>query len=290
MNDESEIEAQSAWKDGEKVYVCINPELCLNFPASEVNIRKSGISNGPQERMATADQGARKSAPVRSGNIMDELIVAAGHRREFNDIFGRAGRGEIEQFFADTYSPELAEKTFKRCLEKRLNHRDQAMALAWYRSPVGRKVVEADSVWDFNIHENSYNYVKADSTPGFKERMNLTGQIVKYTGTSDIATRLTHNMLKKMMNDIPPDYPHAQELKKRIQDEIPSFETNRKISVHRMAYTYRYLSLSELRNYLQFLRSATGRKYTLAVQVATEEIYRKVAMNLEKDFRRYVRS
>ncbi len=290
LNDESEIEAQSAWKDGEKVYVRINPELCLDFPASEVNTLKSGISDRRQQGTTKVEQGARAPEPVRSRDTMDELIVASGHRREFEDLFGRSGRGEIEQLLADTFSPSLAEKTFKRCLERRLGNREAATALAWYRSPAGRKVVEAESVWDFNLQENAYNYVKVDSAPGFKERMNLTSQIVKVTGASEIATRLTQNMLKKMMSSIPPDYPHAQEIKARIQEEIPSLEINRKINVQITAYTYRGLSTQELRNYLNFLHSAAGSKYMAAVRAATEEIFRKVALNIEKDFRRYVRS
>lgn len=290
MNDESEIEAQSAWKEGGKVYVRVNPELCLDFPSSEVNVQKSGIPDGQRLWVAKTDRETTKSPLVRSGRIIDELVVAAGHRRDFNEIFGRSGRGEIEQMFADTFSPEQAEQTFKRCLERRLNNRDLAVVLAWYKSPVGRKVVEADSVWDFHLEENAYNYSKVETAPGFRERMSLTGQIVKITGASEMATRLTQNLLKKMMRAIPPDYPNGQEIKRRIQEEIPSFETSRKINVQVMAYTYRDLSTRELRNYLNFLRSAPGNRYMSAVRVASEEIFRKVSMNIEKDFRRYVRS
>jgi hypothetical protein len=288
MNDESEIEAQSAWKDGEKVYVRINRDLCLNFPASEVNIRKSGISNNPQQRATKVDSGAKISAPAQAGDIMDELVVVAGHRRDFEDMFGQSGRGEIEQLMVDTFSPALAEKTFKRCLERKLNNRDLAVVLAWYKSPVGQMIVEADSVWDFNRQEKAAAYVGRDSVPGFKERMNLTGQIVKITGASEMETRLTQNILHKMISDIPPDYPDAIQIKKRIQDQIPSLEMNRARNVHNWAYNYRDLSTNELREYLKFLRSATGKKYLAAVRAATEEIFKKVAINIEKDFRTYV--
>jgi hypothetical protein len=289
MNDESEIEAQSAWTDGERVYVRVDPELRLDFPASEVNVRKSGIANDSKERAPKVDREAKTPAPARSGDIIDELIEVTGHRREFDETFGRSGRGEIEQLFADTFTPALAEKSFKRSLARKLNNRDLAVVLAWYKSPVGRKIVEADSVWDFTLVEKASAYVAVDSAPGFKERMNLISQIEKISGASEIATRLTQNIMHKMIAAIPPDYPDAIEIKKKIKDEIPTLEMSRKKNIQNSAYIYRYLSLNELRDYLRFLRSATGKKYMAAVQAATAEIFKKVAVNIEKDFRQYVR-
>jgi hypothetical protein len=289
MNDESEIEAQSAWKDGERVYVRTDTDLSLDFPASEVNVRKSGIPNDPQERPAKVDKGAKTPTLSRSGSIMDELIEVAGHRRDFNDMFGRSGRSEIDQLFADSFTPALAEKSFKRSLAQRLDNRDLDVVLAWYKSPVGRKVVEADSVWDFNRQEKAASYAGRDSVPGFKERMSLIGQIVKITGAAEMETRMTQNIMHKMIDAIPPDYEDAKEIKKRIQDEIPTLEMNRGKNIQNWAYTYRDLSTHELRDYLKFLRSATGKKYLAAVSVATAEIFKKVAMNVEKDFRKSLR-
>jgi hypothetical protein len=287
MNDESEIEAQSAWKDGETVYVRMNPELCLDFPASEVNVRKSGIPIVQQKRTSKAEQRVMASTP--SGEIVDELIVAAGHRRDLNDIFGRSGRDEIDQLFADTLSPDRAEKTLRSCLVRKLGNRELAAVLTWYKSPVGAKIVEADSVWDFNREEKAAAYASLDSAPGFKERMKLIGQIEEIAGASEIQTRLTQGVLRKMISDIPPDFPDAREIKERLRKEIPSLEMSRKKNVQDLVYNYRFLSTHELREYLQFLRSAPGKKYTAAVSVASEEIFKKVAMNIEKDFRAYVK-
>jgi hypothetical protein len=63
---------------------------------------------------------------------------------------------------------------------------------------------------------------------------------------------------------------------------------NRKKVIQKLAYGYRDLSLNELNDYLKFLRSATGKKYISAVWEATEEIFKKVGLNIEKEFRKYV--
>lgn len=289
MNDESEIQAHSAWVEGERVYILADTELTLDFPVSEVNVRKSRIANDPREMLAKVDTGAKTPTLSRSGGIMDELIEVAGHRRDFNDMFGRSGRGEIDQLFADTFTPTLAEKSFKRSLSRTLDNRDLNVVLAWYKSPVGRKVVEADSVWDFNRQEKAASYAGRDSVPGLKERMSLIGQIVKITGAAEMETRMTRDIMHKMIDAIPPDYEDAKEIKKRLQDEIPTLEMNRGKNIQNWAYTYRDLSTNELRDYLRFLRSATGKKYLAAVRVATAEIFKKVAMNVEKDFRKSLR-
>jgi hypothetical protein len=92
-----------------------------------------------------------------------------------------------------------------------------------------------------------------------------------------------------MINDIPPDFPDAEVIKARIKKEIPTFEMSRKKNLQNLAYNYRFLSTHDLRCYLQFLRSTTGRKYTASVHAAFEEIFKKVALNMEKDFRNYVK-
>lgn len=289
MNDESEIEAQSAWKDGDRVYVRINPDLRLDFPVSDVNVRKSGIPNGPQERTPIVDKEATTPASARSGNVMDELIEVTGKRREYEDVFGRTGRGEIEQLLADTLTPALAEKTFRKCLERKLDNRELALVLAWYKSPVGQKILEAESVLDFTMQEKAPAYVGRDSVPGLKERKNLTAQIEKLTGASEVAIRFFQNLSRKIISAIPPDYPNAKEIKKRIQDTIHTLEVNRKNSIQNSAYTYRDLSINELRDYLRFLRSTPGKKYMAAARAADEDMLKKVGMNIEKEFRKYVR-
>jgi hypothetical protein len=64
MKDGSEIEAQSAWKKGEKVYIRVSPDLRLEFPASEVNLGKSGIVTASLERKRRTVMVSEASAPA----------------------------------------------------------------------------------------------------------------------------------------------------------------------------------------------------------------------------------
>lgn len=290
MKDKSRIEAQSAWIEGNNVNIRINSDFCVIYPVSKVDVRRSGITAEPQETPQIVDNVTTASAPARPGDIMDELVEVSGCRRDMDSLFGRGGHGEVSQIFADTYSPAVAEKIFRRCLERRLDKRELAAVVNWYKSPVGVKIVEADSVWDFNRLEKSLSYIRYDSAPGYKERVNLITQIEKSTGSSEMAARLTQNLMRKMAKAIPPDYPNGDEIKKQIQEAIPTLESMRKLGIQITAYNYRDLSTRELRDYLGFLRSAAGKKYIAAERVAYEEIFRKVTINIEKEFRKYVRS
>jgi hypothetical protein len=287
MKDGSEIEAQSAWKKGEKVYIRVSPDLRLEFPASEVNLGKSGIVTASLERKRRTVMVSEASAPASYSDVIDELIDVSGQRRDFKDIFGRGDWGLVEQLFADSCTPELAEKTLRRCLKRRLDNRELAWLLAWYKSPLGSKIVEADSVLDFNRREKTLTYAGIDNAPGYKERMNLIGQIEKSSGLAEIETRLTQNLMQKMISAIPPLHPEGYELRAKLRENTLTLEENRKKLVRNWAYSYRELSLKELNDYLKFLRTATGSKYMAALREATEDIFGKVSSNMENELRKY---
>lgn len=306
MEDGSEIEAQSAWKDGERVYLQVNPDLRLDFPLSEVDVRKTNMPDAKQaptpavEKTSTvstpavsekkprvsapvAPEKGKTASPAKSGDIMDELVEIAGIRRDFNDLFGNSGNGEIDRIFADTFSPELAEKSFKKHLEQKLSPRVMSEVLAWYKTPVGKKIVETESVMDFNKREKVLLYISMDSAPGFKERMDLVSQIEKTTGITEVEMRLAEIIFRSIISAIPPEFPEAKQIKQQIQKGVPSIGALRKQNVENWAYTYRELSTKELHDYLKFLRSADGKKYMAAVRESTEEIFKKVAVNIGKD-------
>jgi hypothetical protein len=290
LKDDSEIEAQSAWREGEKVFVRVNSELCLDFPAGEVNLGATKLSRPPRESLTVAGGNAAASRSAGSTGVLDELIRVAGHRREFNDTFGRNTHTAVDEIFSRSFTPALAEETFKRSLQHRLSQREMATVLAWYKTPAGRKIVEANSVFDFNRREKSLTYARTESVPGLKERLSLISQIEKAIGASEQETKLVKSILLKMEECIPADFPDAKDVKKRLRAEIPVQETKRKEQIEQWAYAYRYLSLQELRNYLEFLRSPTGRRYMDAVRVGNEELFRKVALNIEREFRKDVKN
>jgi hypothetical protein len=147
--------------------------------------------------------------------------------------------------------------------------------------------VEADSVLDFNRREQTLTYVGIDNAPGYKERMNLIGQIEKSSGLAEIETRLTQNLMQKMISAIPPLHPEGYELRAKLRENTLTLEENRKKLVRNWAYSYRELSLKELNDYLKFLRTATGSPYMAALREATEDIFGKVSSNMENELRKY---
>jgi hypothetical protein len=260
----------------------VAPDRRPDSPAPGVDVPKS--QPPVDSRMPVAAAGPKVAAPARSGDIADELVGISGIRRDLNDLFGRSGDSDIDRIFSEAYSPELAEKTVRRHLERKLTHQGLADVLAWYKTPVGKKIVEAESVLDFNKREKQRTFAGMDTEP-VKERIDLMTQVEKATGVSQVETRLVENMLKKMLNAVPPDFPDGNLIKERIRNEMPSLATMRKGTIEGWAYAYRDLSMNELHDYLKFLRSANGKKYMTAVCDAIEEIFKKITLNIEKEFR-----
>lgn len=282
MNDGSELEAQAAWIKGEKVYVSMNADLSLDFPTADVDLSKSGIRSHSPQSIPVTEKRKTYAAP-KSHDALDELLRVAGHRRAMDDLFGRNDHTRISEVYARAFTPALAEKAIRDALRRTLNPREIAEVTSWFKSRVGRKFVEADSIWDFNQRENELTYVGNKGVPDLKERLKVAGEIDRIYGSSEDATRITKQIITTIINAIPNDFPEANEIRKRMREEIPTRETQRDDAVAALSYSYRFLSLSEHRQYMNFLRSTPGKKYVSAVREATVVITQKVARNLEKE-------
>jgi hypothetical protein len=289
LNDGSEVEAESAWTEGEIVYVRVNPELSLEFSASEVNANKSGISKGVKWSPASTTAPAAGARSARPLGVLDELMEVAGHRRAFYDAFGKNDHTQIGEIFAKTFTPSLAEKSLRYTLSTRLTKRELAEVLAWHKTKLGRKIVEADSVIDFNSPEHVLSYVGNQTKPDLRERKAILSQIDRLTGNSEIETHFKKQFLLKIIQTIPEDFPDAKNIKNNLRYDLPVLETVRAQNINKSMYTFRLLTMPELHSYLQFLSSPTGRKYVAAVNQSTDGMLAKLSHNMEKEFHRDIK-
>lgn len=284
MKDGTEVEAQVAWFMGESVYVQLQPEVRLEFSRDEVDLAKSKLPEGRRVSVAEAKRAAQKAAPRGYSELLDELVVMSGIERDLKDFFGRSELGDVNRIFSEAVSVEGAEKTMKKHFQRKLSQSCVEEVLRWYESPVGKKIVEADSVVVFNRKVEVKNFISMDKRPDFKERMGLVGQIEKTIGAAAREERILKYMVDRMIKAIPADYPDADRIKELIRSDLDEPEGFRQHFVENWAYTYRSLTLDELRAYLQFLRSANGKKYSNAMLDANEEIFKKVAGKIVQYF------
>jgi len=296
MMDASEIEAQSAWIEKETVFIQVNPDLRLTFPAAEVDLRKSNLEQATKK--TTTPEGKPGNKPdakpgtkpdpvtARKGGtqaLLDELGEVVGFRRDLEDLFRTHLTDDMDRIIDKNFNPAVAERTVKRHLGRKLSTRELQEVLAWFKSRLGKRVLELDSVWDFNRKEKMNTYVGRDTAPGFKERQELVSQIEKTTGTAAVQMRMVEYMYRRLLHAIPPNLPEGKVIKERIQTLLPTLDTLRKQTVTGWLYVYRDLSTGELRDYLRFVRSTSGRKYFTSTNEALEEVFREMAINLEKN-------
>jgi hypothetical protein len=279
LMDSSEIEVESAWIEGDTVKARVNENLCLSFPLAEVDLRKTGL-----QRQADASPPKRVRPPAET-DLVDRLINVIGFRRDFDDMLRPGRDDDMDRLVNDKFNPEVAEKTVKKHLRKLLGQHDLEEVLAWYTSPTGKKLLEAESVWDFNRREKKTTYVSRENVPGYRERMEVSRQIVKTTGIAELETRMMTHLYRRILGTIPKNYPDGEEIKAKISKDMPELETVRQEKINGMAYSYRLLSIGELRSYHDFLRTSSGRKYVKALNDANEEIFRQLAINVERSFR-----
>ncbi|WP_020407391.1 DUF2059 domain-containing protein [Hahella ganghwensis] len=181
-------------------------------------------------------------------------------------------------------------------IEADMSRQQMQDILTWYRSPVGRKVSQAEA----NVISDS-EYSRLQQTLG-----DLTQQ---YAGTDreqlfaafDRATRATESMLD---NTLAVELAMAASLSALVKgSDLPDFSELKALLSERRKmlrgqvgqqvymnylYTYRDLSLQELRKYIAFARSENGNRYLEVVSNAVFEVLEehsaKLGRRLNPDF------
>jgi hypothetical protein len=62
LKDGEEIDARSAWKKGNTVFVLVNRDILLTFPADEVNVSRSGLVKGGKKSKSKKHCPRRKTS------------------------------------------------------------------------------------------------------------------------------------------------------------------------------------------------------------------------------------
>lgn len=259
LKDGSELEAQRAWTEGDKVQVLVNRDTLVDLDANEVDLQKSKIQVKVQKK------------------LVDEVIEVGGTRKQLEKMLKSSGSDdEFDKVLQESYSVAQAERVVRTHFSRKLDEKTLAKVLEWLKSPTGRKIIDAESTPDPERVQKKKTFLDREAASDMAERIKLLQEIESSTGISELQIHLAERMFRRLAKATPENVPRRAEILEKVYSGMPSREEIRKQNLENSAYTLRDLSLEELREYQHFLTSAAGKKYNAATLDAAAEIIGKV--------------
>lgn len=157
-------------------------------------------------------------------------------------------------------------------LQSRLNEQQVASAIAFFQSPLGRKLTRLErELADPSVAQTFESYVRglADRPPAYA-RLKLIGAYDAATGSSEavmavmestaLAVALGLNASQPKQAQLP-----SQDLRHRIREALPEIEAQARVHVMAsLLFTYRGLDDAEFASYVRFLEAPAGAGYARA--------------------------
>ena len=140
-----------------------------------------------------------------------------------------------------------------------------AEALAWYDSPLGRRVTAVELAARFAGERNASAAPEADRPSA--GRVALVERLDAGLGASETTVDITVAVVRSLVEALQPSLPALANLSRSQLDEQLAVARNRTLAVFKPAYiagmlvAYQSLSDAELAAYLRFVESEAGRWY-----------------------------
>jgi hypothetical protein len=138
-------------------------------------------------------------------------------------------------------------------------------ALAWYDSPLGRRVTAVELAAARFAGEHDASVSPETASPG---RVALVERLDAGLGASETTVDITVAVVRSLVEALQPSLPALANLSRSQLDEQLAVARNRTLTVFKPAYiagmlvAYQSLSDAELAAYLRFVESEVGRWYT----------------------------
>lgn len=258
--------------------------VCVGAPAEGRQIQGPLEAQGP---LGGSDppSGPTPSAPPATSHrtapvTLDQVLELSGLRAQLPGILGW-----IAQEYQLAHGALAAEDRVaaSRVLARGLRHDrvyatltgqvrdlDQATldeAATWYRSPLGLRITTLETEVSSGKHASALEaYGEAlEERPALPERVELVERLDGVSGGTSVSTEIlmtaARSLLRAVNDTLPPERrlrPSAQDVQLRVI-RARALDTVRRANQITMLYTYRSLTDDELREYVQFLGSDTGR-------------------------------
>jgi hypothetical protein len=224
----------------------------------------------PQLKAAMAEQRAQaKSKAGGDGPVLDELAWL-----------------RLSRAAERAYAPDGLRKAVADGVARRLAPEDEAAALRWLDSPVGREFTRLEEavgeVEEYRrMGEGSADAMRSASP----ERIEAVGHLVDESG-ADLEATVTIQMIMGVAYGVAAstgriDEAHLARFRAKLEADRPRMVAqSRQRAIPMMVYAYRSMSDADLASYLAFTRSPAGRRYMEASVKAMEATLSEAAAAL----------
>lgn len=234
-------------------------------------VRDTGVPTSRAERPAAATTASADELLELSGLPVQLAAISAGIRAHLLGTHGRLGaadRAIIDRIAARHFSPEMLYVRMRLDFERRVEPARLESALAWYRSPLGRRITRAEIAAIASSGEGVVIPWPSDARLEAVRRLDASG------GASETAVDVTLAILRSLTRALEPFRPaHLRQSADQLEDRLARVRTEaltpiRIACLQGMLFAYRNLADAELDEYVRFMESATGQWYASAMNGA----------------------
>lgn len=171
------------------------------------------------------------------------------------------------------FAPEHLTPIIKQVLGHRINADQVSEIIEWLDSPLGAKLTELENAAaspEFPQQLEAY-LATLPNNPPTTERLELLRELDQAANITESGIEVVLHMQLALVVAVVETLPEQQrpsvsELLQQLESERPSIEQMLKqISLYSLLYTYRDIGDADLRRYIQFLNSRTGKVYQSSV-------------------------
>ena len=237
----------------------------------------ASVSTGGSDSRAVTTPG-RVSATERSG--LDELLersglrvqlesLAAGVRMQFLRGQGRISsqdRATIDRIASTNFDADAIYSRIKLEFERNLDAGKLADALAWYRSPLGKRITGLELM--ALAFENGWDSaVSIERKQASTQRIALVERLDASGGASETTVDVTLSIVRSLTRAFQPVLPASARVSNtQLEDQIAvarsrALEQIRGACLVSMLLAYRSLTDQELAEYVRFVESEAGQWY-----------------------------
>jgi type IV pilus assembly protein PilP len=201
-------------------------------------------------------------------------------------------QGIFKESFGEAYRAEALYQSVESSLVNKYDEKRLLATLQWFRSPLGKKIsqLEVRSSAPEASQEIAKFTAELKKKPAGKGRLALVQRLDKATSATEFPVQTNLDSFRSLMKAVDAIVPPEKRLKegqleKLVNDMRGELQTPlRETTLVNMLFTYRTLQDDELRQYVEFAESDSGRWFATAsvdglksaLAAASEKAYNKI--------------
>lgn len=171
------------------------------------------------------------------------------------------------------FAPGQLTPVIRQVLVRQMNADQVSEVIDWLESPLGARLTELENATaspEFPQQLEAYLATFPDNQPT-TERLELLRELDQAANITESGIEVVLHMQLALVVAVVETLPEQQrpsvtELLRRLESERPSIEqTIKQMSLYSLLYTYREVGDADLRRYIQFLESRTGKVYQSSI-------------------------